>query len=195
MADIESHTGLIELLLLDHQKAKMMLGDFDGVPPANRSQAFCEITHALIGHEVAEEEVLYPAVRKHVDGGDELADERIAEQGEAERQLAELDKLDSQTDEFLALFAELRDAVLQHALEEEEKVFPRLAHVLDVDEQVHLGQRYERAKQAAPTHPHPHAPDTPPGNLVAGPVAAFVDRVRDVVHEAMHTTLTGDRRS
>ena len=158
MADLESHAGLIELLLLDHQKAKMMLGDFDGVPPTERAQAFCEVTHALIGHEVAEEEVLYPAVRKHVDGGDDLADERIAEQAEAERQLADLEKLDSQSDQFLVLFGELRDAVLQHALEEEEKVFPRLAHVLDVDDQVRLGEWYKRAKEVAPTHPHPHAP-------------------------------------
>ncbi len=179
MSDFESHAGLIELLLLDHQKAKMILGDFDGVPPTGRSEAFCEVTHVLIGHEVAEEEVLYPAVRKYL--GDGLADERIAEQAEAERQLADLEKLDSQGDEFLFLFAELRDAVLQHALEEEEKVFPRLAHVLDVDEQVRLGERYKQAKAAAPTHPHPHAPDTPPANVVSGPVTALADRVRDAI--------------
>lgn len=48
-----------------------------------------------------------------------------------------------------------------------------------VDERVELGRRYVKAKDAAPTHPHPHAPDTPPGNVVLGPVAALVDRVRD----------------
>src|ERR1700730_4564574 len=103
----ESHPGLIELLLLDHQKVKMMLGDFDGVAPTWRADAFCEVTHALIGHEVAEEEVLYPAVQKYVEGGDDLAEQRIAEQADAERQLADMEKLDPTSDEFLFLFAEL----------------------------------------------------------------------------------------
>jgi hypothetical protein len=39
------------------------------------------------------------------------------------------------------------------------------------------------AKSTAPTRPHPHAPAAPPGNLLAGPVAAVVDRVRDVVSD------------
>ena len=42
-----------------------------------------------------------------------------------------------------------------------------------------MGERYERAKASAPTHPHPHAPNTPPGNVVLGPIAALADRIRD----------------
>jgi hypothetical protein len=40
---------------------------------------------------------------------------------------------------------------------------------------------YERAQQTAPTHPHPHAPDTPPGNLIVGSMTAVTDRVRDAL--------------
>ena len=97
---------------------------------------------------MAEEEVLYSAVRKYVDGGDDLADKRIEEQAEAERQLADMEKLDPQS--WSSVFAELRDAVLQQAAEEEAHVFPALAHA---------------------THAHHHAPDTPPGNVLFGPVS------------------------
>lgn len=38
---------------------------------------------------------------------------------------------------------------------------------------------FETVFHPAPTHPHPSAPDTPPGNLVAGPVGALFDRIRD----------------
>jgi hypothetical protein len=31
----------------------------------------------------------------------------------------------------------------------------------------------------APTHPHPRAPDTPPGNLVAGAAAGAIDKAED----------------
>jgi len=36
----------------------------------------------------------------------------------------------------------------------------------------------------APTHPHPNAPDTPPGNMVLGAVAALADRFRDAMRKA-----------
>lgn len=42
-----------------------------------------------------------------------------------------------------------------------------------------LGRRYSHPGASGPTHPHPSPPDTPPGNLVAGPVAALFDRIRD----------------
>jgi hypothetical protein len=42
-----------------------------------------------------------------------------------------------------------------------------------------LGTAMNKAKKAAPTRPHPNAPSTPPGNVVAGTVAAVVDKVRD----------------
>ena len=44
-----------------------------------------------------------------------------------------------------------------------------------------LGERMEKAKRIAPTRPHPRAPDQPPGNLVAGTVAAVMDRAKDMV--------------
>ena len=179
------NTGLIELLLHDHEQAKLLLESFDSFP-VSRAEKFCEVVHALVGHEVAEEEVLYPAVRKYVDGGDDLAEARLKEQGEAETALSQMENLDPNGEEFLASFMTLRAEVLRHAEAEEQTVFPALASTVSPDEQVRLAQRYERAKKVAPTHPHPHAPDTPPGNLVMGPVAGLFDRIRDGVRSALH---------
>ena len=47
-----------------------------------------------------------------------------------------------------------------------------------------LGKRMEKAKKIAPTRPHPRAPDSPPGNLVSGTMAAVMDRGRDLVRGA-----------
>ncbi len=178
------NSGLIELLLRDHEQAKLLLESFDSFP-VSRDERFCEIVHTLVAHEVAEEEVLYPAVRRYVDDGDDLADVRLHEQADAETLLHELQALDPNTEYFLASFIKFRADVLRHAEAEEQTVFPGLASAVAPDEQVRLGKRYERAKQAAPADPHPHTPDTPPANLVIGPVEAFVDRVRDAVHEAI----------
>jgi hypothetical protein len=46
-----------------------------------------------------------------------------------------------------------------------------------------LGEKMVKAKAMAPTHPHPHAPNTPPGNIMAGPMAAMADKVRDFLRQ------------
>ncbi|HEX9375364.1 MAG TPA: hypothetical protein VGB19_03890 [Actinomycetota bacterium] len=44
-----------------------------------------------------------------------------------------------------------------------------------------LGELMDRAKLAAPKRPHPRSPDEPPGNIVAGPIAAVLDAGKDAV--------------
>src|SRR2546421_149069 len=39
------------------------------------------------------------------------------------------------------------------------------------------------AERVAPTHPHPHGPETALGNLMVGPFVAMVDKVRDKIAE------------
>jgi hemerythrin superfamily protein len=141
--------------------------------------------HTLVGHEVAEEEIVYPAVRRMIDGGDALADARIAEQQKAEETLSAMERMDASTAEFKTRFQELKKEVLRHAEAEEREVFSKLKTAGDIDELTKLGKAYEAAKATAPTHPHPHAPNTPPGNLLLGPVAAIIDRARDAARGAM----------
>jgi hemerythrin superfamily protein len=174
-------TNLIQLLLQDHQEAKQMLERFDTLPASKRDEGFCELTHTLVRHEVAEEEVVYPQLRRYVDGGDDLADMRIAEQAKAEQLLADMEKAGVDSPEFPSMFTTLRSEVLAHAEAEEHSVFPELTATLHADDLRTMAKRYQMAKRAAPTHPHPHAPDTPPGNLVMGPVASIIDHVRDAV--------------
>lgn len=177
----DMHTELVPLLLADHQEAKRPLERFDTLPASERADAFCEITYELVRHEVAEEEVVYPALRRYADGGDDLADMRINEQAAAEELLDKMEKAGVESPEFPAMFAKLRTDVLAHADAEEKTVFPELTSNVHADELRTLGKRYDKAKKIAPTHPHPHAPDTPPGNILLGPVAAVVDRIRDAV--------------
>jgi hemerythrin superfamily protein len=139
------------------------------------------VVHELVRHEVAEELVVYPALRSDASGGDREADARIHEQSEAEEMLAEMQNLDACTAEFQAKFVKLREAVLQHAKAEESGAFVMLGQAENTDARAKLGARYESAKASAPTHPHPHSPDTPPGNKILGPVAAFADKLRDAI--------------
>jgi hypothetical protein len=95
--------------------------------------------------------------------------------------LAQMEKLDPTNPEFTAALAELSTAVINHAEAEERGVFPLLRADARSDVLFALAARYEKAKQNAPTHPHPHAPDAPPANKVLGPITALFDRARDAV--------------
>jgi hemerythrin superfamily protein len=176
-------TDVLVLLEQDHQEAEALLKRFDDIPVDGRDEYFCEVVHMLVGHEVAEQLVVYPAVRDDAPNGGQVADARLAEQAEAEELLAEMEKLDSSLAVFTDKFQKLRDAVVRHAKAEESTAFELLRTFTTVARLEELGERYEKAKASAPTHPHPHAPDTPPANKLVDPVAAIFDRARDTLHK------------
>jgi hemerythrin superfamily protein len=176
--------SVVVLLGEDHQAVKTLLEQV-GQPGVDQAELFNRLVHDLVTHEVAEEEIVYPAVRSHVPGGDQLAKERIAEQQRAEETLAAMEKMDANAPEFGQMLQTLKADVLAHAQAEETQVFPNLESSLDAGHLQKLGTAYKLAKATAPTHPHPNAPNTPPGNILVGPIAAIIDRVRDAARAVL----------
>ncbi len=177
-------TDIIRELLHDHEQVKRMFTQLEKADGSEKGNVFWDLTNELVRHEVAEEEIVYPEVRRSVPNGNRLADARIKEQAAAEELLDTMEKAGPDDAQFGKRLAKLRKQVLEHADKEERLVFEPLRKHLDSDGKRRLGNLYEMAKASAPTHPHPTAPDTPPGNLMVGPVAALIDRARDAMHKA-----------
>ncbi|WP_372348405.1 hemerythrin domain-containing protein [Streptomyces sp. KL116D] len=156
---------------------------FDKATPgsAERKRIVNSFTIELVRHSVAEEEHLYPAVRRLVPAGDALADQEIKDHSEAEKLLKQVEQLPPDAATFDDLVARLQAEVSGHVQDEENNLFPRLRESCDDRELLELGDKIRSAKKAAPTrpHPHPHAPNTPPGNKLLAPGTGLVDRVRD----------------
>ncbi|HET8619259.1 MAG TPA: hemerythrin domain-containing protein [Acidimicrobiales bacterium] len=163
-----------------HQEIKRLFTLVDGQQGDGRREALEDLVRLLAVHETAEEEVIYPVVRRET-GGDEIADARIQEESEAKRMLADLEKVDVDSDEFAPRFVVLRDAVVRHATSEEATVLPLLERTQDQDMLDRMGQAIQVAQKLAPTRPHPHGPDSALGNLAVGPFAAIADRARDAL--------------
>ncbi len=173
--------GGIEVhLRADHRRLAELLDGLDGLGETERSEHLHDVVHLLVSHEVAEEEAVYPVVRRQSAEAARICDARLGEQAEAERHLDKLERLAPGTVEFEEELAQLRVDVLEHAELEEQSVLPLLAALAEPDREM-LARRYLRARSLAPTHPHPGAPDRPPGNLVLGPVATLADRLRDAL--------------
>jgi hemerythrin superfamily protein len=142
-------------LLLPRARSTERFAELEAAQPDRRPQLFWELVEELVRHEVAEEVVVYPALRDDP-GGVDVADARVAEESEAERMLARMEKLDLTSEEFIGSVRDLEAAVLDHATKEESEVFPILSAHEESGYLVLLGQKFKGEKLAAPSHPHPH---------------------------------------
>jgi hypothetical protein len=141
------------------------------------------VVRELSIHAAIEEQILYPAVRRSVPKGNGLVDEALSEHQQLKETLVELDKLPADDDRFDRTMRAAIEETRHHVREEEsaDGMLGRLRKHLDRGELVAMAKALKVAKKAAPTRPHPHAPSTPPGNIVVGTAAAIVDKARDAV--------------
>ena len=106
--------------------------------------------------------------------------------------LAELETMDPGHERYGAKVTVLIENVRHHVEEEEGSCSPPSERPSTRRQLREIGDELVAAKRTAPTRPHPEAPDTPPGNIVAQVLTAPLDaaanlnkaaarRVRDIV--------------
>jgi hypothetical protein len=175
----------------DHAEVKQMLDELENGPTRvsgastaqlqDRKQLAQALIIAESKHEAVEEEFFWPVVRDLSGDGAELARQGTRQEQDAKIALDRLDEADPADDEFEVLVtAAIRDG-RAHIAFEEERVWPRLREVLNPAGAEHLGEQLMRGKDTAPTRPHPQVPPRPGVLKATGPVAAIVDRLRDIV--------------
>ncbi|MEE1938895.1 hemerythrin domain-containing protein [Streptomyces sp. TRM 70361] len=178
------HGGdIIQELTTDHREVEELFGKIEALPMGDerRKEYADEAVIELVRHSIAEEQYLYPAVREFLPDGDEIADKELEDHAGAERTMKELEGRDADDPEFDRLIGELMQEIREHIRDEEDNLFPRLRQAATGEQLDKLGDKARMAKKAAPTRPHPSAPDTPPANKILGPGVGMVDRVRDAL--------------
>lgn len=174
----------ITLLRTDHKKVEALFKRFEkaGDSAYVEKRAIVDrIIEELSVHAVIEEQVFYPAARERVPATEDIALESLEEHHIVKWVLSELDGLDPRAERFDAKVTVLIENVRHHVEEEQTEFFPKVRDALGRKELADLGTALAAAKEAAPTHPHPRAPDAPPGNNVVGTIAGVVDRLSDNV--------------
>jgi len=173
---------VIELLEHDHREVEQMFAEYEQATSKEQKETLRDrIIIELVRHSEAEEQAVYPLIRKRIDNGDQIIEHEIDEHSKAERIMKELDKMSADDPQFGVLMTQLMTAIKEHVAEEENDVFPQFRTKVDADELNKLGETVERLKKIVPTHPHPMAPDHPPFNALLGPGAGLVDRLRDML--------------
>jgi hemerythrin-like domain-containing protein len=178
-----------EVLAKDHEEVKRMLTELELGPTAAtgansdqlalRKKMVQQLVIEESKHEAVEEMYFWPAVRKHLSDGDDLANQAQEQEQEGKVVLDKLDKLDVDDQQFETLLSEFITAGRAHIAFEETTVWPDLRSALSAEEAENLGHELEAGKKTAPTRPHPHTPASPGVLKTAGPAVAAADRLRD----------------
>jgi hemerythrin superfamily protein len=177
-------SDVIELLLAQHGMIRNLFDEVELASGEERAEAFTRLVRLLAVHETAEEEVVHPFARRAVDGGDGIVDDRLAEENQAKQLLQEMDKAGVDAPGFKDNLLALRGAVEAHARSEERYEFPKIMAATTPAERRTMGAAVKAAEAMAPTHPHPGT-ESVTKNLLMGTPVAMMDRVRDVIRQAM----------
>jgi hemerythrin-like domain-containing protein len=183
MSDYRGEPGtIIDLIQRDHRLIKKMLDRFDTAPLHDWGKLFQEFVDYALRHEIAEAEVVFPALRTTVPGAGEVVDDCVAEQGLMEARLSAMEDLDPTTPEFREQLSTIRDDQSRHATHEEQVVLPMLRgqEIADLGE---LARSYDAARSVAPGHPAP-TPGAGDAKPSSGWVAELADRIRMLAHRA-----------
>jgi hemerythrin superfamily protein len=186
----------ITLLTRDHQEVERLFKQFEkltGRAQKSKQKIVTNIIRELAIHAAVEEMLFYPAVRTAALKAQartlrEAADtvlESLEEHHVVKWTLSELEKMTPEDERYDAKVEVLMESVRHHVEEEQGELFPKARRLLDKQMLAELGDRIDKAKKLAPTRPHPRAPDEPPGNLVAGTVAAVMDRAKDAAKDML----------
>ncbi len=174
---------VVDLLLQQHDQIKSIFAQLQTTTGTAKRDLFDELVRLLAVHESAEESVVHPMARRELEGGEQVVDQRLAEEDEAKKELAELYDMGVDNPEFDRRLAAFAAAVVQHATHEENEEFLRLRATVDADKLRRMGGALKAAEAVAPTRPHANAPESAVGNLMAAPVLGVFDRARDAVRD------------
>lgn len=177
-----SAVDAIELLRADHEQVLIMLSELEDAPAVvgvdqmrARKELVTKLVIAESGHEAVEEQYFWPMVRASLPDGPDLAEHAVAQEDEAKELLAALDKADPAQPDFEDMVRRIIDAGRAHIDYEQTKVWPKVLGTVDKDTLAELGERMARAKQTAPTRPHPGS------SKATSMLAAAADKLRDAL--------------
>ncbi len=163
---------VFDVLAEDHEEIRQALAELEKGPTAATGATEDQLmlrkimTEELIieasKHEEIELTWLWPAVREHVPGGEQLADRGICAELEIGALLAELDKLDASQPEFEDLLSQFTQVGREHFDFEERQAWQRLRSALAPRARAELGGKILLARQSLAARLSPYVPSQRP---------------------------------
>ncbi|MER7490310.1 hemerythrin domain-containing protein [Streptomyces sp. NPDC126497] len=182
--DRAADDDVVALLKRQHGDIRNLFDEVEAATGEERRDAFRRLVRLLAVHETAEEEVVHPFARRALPGGEQVVEDRLAEERAAKETLTALDGMDTDDPKFMPQLRMLRKDVQEHARAEERYEFTHIYRSADAARLATMAKAIKAAEAMAPTRPHPGV-ESGAANMALGPVAALMDRTKDAVRRAM----------
>jgi hemerythrin superfamily protein len=135
---------VVEMLIEQHTLVKKTFTKVLGTTGETKKQLFEELADLIHIHELSEQQVIHPLTRT-VEQGEQIVAERLLEEVEADRTIAELRKLSADDPTFQGRLEGLQQSVVAHAEREEGEEFPLLME-LSKDQRAALADELRKAQ-------------------------------------------------
>jgi len=174
--------NIVNSLIRDHKEFNKLYDLFQKSTDLNeKTKIGNELIRGISIHDVIEERFLYPTVEKSgMKDAKGMADHGRKEHLETKQKLAQLENLSVGDSQYDILLGEVMKDLSHHMKEEENDILNNLEAAIGADKIRELGEQLDGARTTAPTHPHPSAPDKPPGLTIVGMMAAPIDKMKDM---------------
>lgn len=164
------HGGdVIAGLTADHREVDELFAQIEdqGAGDERRRELAGDLATKLAAHFAAEQQLLYPAARECVAGGDEIANQALTGHAALSLLLEEVEQLHAGAPQFDLLVARLRLEAHGHIRDQEERLFPLMSVTCTPGLLDERGDKVRSARKRT-AHPHPLACEE-------------MDRVRDLM--------------
>jgi iron-sulfur cluster repair protein YtfE (RIC family) len=175
---------VVDLLINQHMAIRDLFTEVESATGEARAEAFHRLVKLLAVHETVEEQVVRPLTRLHVHGGNEIADDRLAEEHNAKETLVALEEMGPHAPEFTRLLTQLRADVLAHAAKEEAHEFRYLRRDVPAVQLRALVPVVRTTAAIAPSRPHPGV-ESATANTLLGPALSLFDRTKDLARKLL----------
>lgn len=168
----------------DHGRLESMLDRLPETSGEERDELLNRICRLVFTHAFAEEAVLWPALRRSLEDGEELTARVEREHQEITELVARLETTAPDDPERAGLIDRTVALLREDVRDEEDELLPRLQEAVDVKTLRRLGVSWELVRRSAPTRTHPIVSRRPPGQTLSALPLSLTDRLRDGLDHA-----------
>ena len=142
-------SGVVTLIKDDHQKLESVFKKLESAEPAEIKDLLQQVASLLIPHSKAEEQVVYPAIKRIVPSEESDVDDGLAEHQHVEETLTQLLASDPEAPGVDGLIAAMIGEVRHHVEEEEVEILPAFSDAATNQQLSELGREFTEAKERA----------------------------------------------
>ncbi len=171
--------SILTLQKRDHVKLDELLEQLPATSGEEQEELLNRICRLVFSHAFAEEAVLWPALRRTIEDGEELTARVEQEHQEITELVAALERSSPGDPDRPELIDRTVTMLRQDVRDEEDELLPRLQDAVDMKALRRLGMSWAVVRRTAPTRTHPIVSRRPPGQTLSALPLSLTDRTRD----------------